>query len=467
MRCIALKPGADLAGFRAAARMLLQAQCVPGDIAWTTTAAPDLFDTAAALGGAPVLLPRAVAELIDSIILHSDAEKYALLYALLWRINHGERHVLEVKSDPLVHRLERMAKKVRTDIYKMHAFLRFRRAGNETPERFAAWWEPEHFILEAAAPFFVDRFPSFRWTIFTPIGSLLWNRETLTLGPPGRRQDAPEHDEFESGWKDYFESTFNPARVNERAMLAQMPKKYWRNMPETRSIPGMIQIAASRVDAMIEKEAAMPVKRNPQKAVDQMFDQDPDSLEDLNRIITASDPMVSGGTKAVLGEGLIHPDIAFVGEQPGDQEDLAGRPFVGPAGQLLNRAMEAAGFERSQVYVTNAVKHFKFEQRGKRRLHKTPTTSEVKHYRWWLEKELELVQPKLVVALGATATLALAGKALPINANRGAATFGDQAGYITVHPSYMLRLQEDDSRQDAFDAFVADLKKARNLAEAA
>jgi uracil-DNA glycosylase family protein len=169
----------------------------------------------------------------------------------------------------------------------------------------------------------------------------------------------------------------------------------------------------------------------------------------------------------VLGEGPVRAAIAFVGEQPGDREDLEGRPFVGPAGQLLDRALSAAGVDRSKSYLTNAVKHFKYEQRGKRRLHQKPTAGEVRHYRWWLQQELELVAPRIVVALGATAVLALAGKALPITRNRGATTFDGRAGYITVHPSYLLRLPDAEARRDAYEAFVADLRTVRALAATA
>jgi DNA polymerase len=174
---------------------------------------------------------------------------------------------------------------------------------------------------------------------------------------------------------------------------------------------------------------------------------EPKTLAELNSIIAASTPFVAGGTKAVPGEGPVGAAIAFVGEQPGDQEDLQGRPFVGPAGQILNCAMAEAGIDRRSVYVTNAVKHFKFERRGKKRIHQKPTAGEVRRYRWWLTKELDLVQPKVVVALGATAVLALAGKALPIARSRGPATFGDHAGYITVHPSYLLRLPDEASKR--------------------
>lgn len=190
----------------------------------------------------------------------------------------------------------------------------------------------------------------------------------------------------------------------------------------------------------------------------------PKTLAALNEIILASKPLVPGAARAVLGEGPIGAAIAFVGEQPGDHEEIEGRPFVGPAGKLLDAAMEEAGIERKRTYVTNAVKHFKYEQRGKRRLHKSPNAGEVRCYRWWLMKELEFVHPSLIVALGATAVLALAGKPLPIMRNRGPATFeGGLPGYITVHPSFLLRVPDEDKVGER-RKFVADLKRIRTLA---
>jgi DNA polymerase len=168
----------------------------------------------------------------------------------------------------------------------------------------------------------------------------------------------------------------------------------------------------------------------------------------------------------VLGEGPVGASIAFVGEQPGDQEDLIGRPFVGPAGKTLDAALEKAGILRRETYLTNAVKHFKFEQRGKKRLHKRPTAAEVERYRWWLDLELEFIAPRIIVALGATAVLALARKPLPIGANRGPADFAGRAGYITVHPSSLLRIPEQDARRRARARFISDLKRIRALAHA-
>ncbi|PXW63748.1 DNA polymerase [Methylobacterium sp. B4] len=461
---VSLAPGADLAGFRAAARRLIAANAPPETVVWQTEA-PSLFGTDTALAEAPPLaLPRAVTEMITMVVPHRDPERYGLLYALIWRVVQGERALMEVASDPLVHRLHRMRKAIGRDLHKMHAFLRFRRMPGKGPERFVAWFEPDHHILGAAAPFFVDRFRGLTWSILTPEGSVHWNG-ALTFGPPGRREDVPEGDGFEAGWRDYYESTFNPARLNLDAMRAEMPRKYWRNMPETAAIPALVRAASARAQAMIEKEPTMPVKRDPVRAVAKMAQDEPDSLEALNAVIARSEPLVPGATQAVLGEGPVGARIAFVGEQPGDQEDRQGRPFVGPAGQLLSRALEEAGIDRREAYLTNAVKHFKFTLRGKRRIHEKPTAGEVSHYRWWLDRELDFVGPKLVVALGATAVLALTGKQIPITRARGPADFHKGfEGFITVHPSYLLRLPDEEAKAMAYQAFVEDLRRANALA---
>src|SRR6195952_2338137 len=275
LRTIRLAPGADLAGFRAAVRRLVAESVPPERVAWASGEAPGLFGAAdaPAAGAAAaelraVALPRAVADLVPMVVPHSDPERYALLYALIWRILGGERQLLEIASDPLVHRLALMRKAIQRDLHNMHAFLRFRRVAEDAgTERFVAWFEPEHHILEAAAPFFVERFRALRWTILTPEASATWDGAALRFGPPGRREDVPPGDGFEAGWRDYYESTFNPARTNLRAMRAEMPQKDWHNMPETAAIPGLIRAASARTTAMIEREPQMPTKRQPPRAV--------------------------------------------------------------------------------------------------------------------------------------------------------------------------------------------------------
>lgn len=463
---VSLKDGADLAGFRSAARRMIAAGVAPDGIVWEV-GAPGLFDgERMAENAAALVLPRAVSECIPLVVAHRDAERHALLYSMIWRVVRGERDLLDRLADPLVHRLHRICKAVRRDLHKMHAFLRFRRIATNGGERFMAWFEPDHHILEAAAPFFVERFRALDWSILTPDGSAHWDGAKLSFGPAGRREDVPASDDFEAGWQGYYESTFNPARLNLAAMRSEMPRKYWRNMPESAAIPEMVRRAASRTATMMQEAPELPAKRAPAKAVAAMADQDPASLDALNAIIRRSEPLVPGATQAVLGQGPLGARLALVGEQPGDQEDLQGRPFVGPAGQLLSRALEEAGIARGDTYLTNAVKHFKFTMRGKRRIHEKPTAGEIGHYRWWLERELGFVAPRLVVALGATAMLALAGRQVPITRARGPADFGDKpyAGFVTVHPSYLLRLPDPEAKSIAYRAFVDDLRRAAAIA---
>jgi probable DNA metabolism protein len=311
MRHVSLKTGPDLDGFRFALRGLIADRVPPHEVLWDT--APVLFAQEAHIAAPQVELPRRVTEIIRLLICHCDSERYALLYLLVWRIRHGEKALTDIASDPLVHRLHRMEKSVRRDLHKMHAFVRFRRIETWEGDRFVAWFEPEHFILEATAQFFIDRFLSMRWSILTPLGSLHWDRVRLISGPGARKQDAPQSDGFEEGWRTYYESTFNPARLNPTVMRSHMAKKYWKNLPEAQSIPEMIRSAPLRVRKMIEQESAMPKKRDPEKAVVAMADQGPKSLADLNRLILEAAPMIRGATRAVLGEGPLSPNIAFVG----------------------------------------------------------------------------------------------------------------------------------------------------------
>jgi DNA polymerase len=178
-------------------------------------------------------------------------------------------------------------------------------------------------------------------------------------------------------------------------------------------------------------------------------------------------PLYKNATQTVFGEGPQTARLMFVGEQPGDREDIAGKPFVGPAGILFNRALEDAGISRQIVYVTNAVKHFKNEPRGKRRLHKRPNAGEVRACKWWLDRELATIRPDIVVALGATAAQSLAGRAVSVLRERGAADFGGQPGYVTVHPSYLLRIPEADRKAAEYKKLVADLRRIRQLMEKA
>ena len=176
-------------------------------------------------------------------------------------------------------------------------------------------------------------------------------------------------------------------------------------------------------------------------------------------------PLWKDATQTVFGEGPAHARLMLVGEQPGDKEDLAGHPFVGPAGNMLDRALAEAGIDREKVYVTNAVKHFKFWARGKIRLHQKPSAPEIKACRPWYERELAAIKPDLVVALGATAAHCVLGKITPINRNRGKLITLDHTtqALVTVHPSYLLRLPDEEAKAREYARFVADLRLAAKL----
>jgi uracil-DNA glycosylase len=173
-------------------------------------------------------------------------------------------------------------------------------------------------------------------------------------------------------------------------------------------------------------------------------------------------------TQTVFGEGPLDASILFVGEQPGDQEDVTGRPFVGPAGAILDAALEQAGIDRASVYVTNAVKHFKFVQRGKRRIHNKPDAGEIEACRWWIEHEREIIRPAITVALGATAARSLLGKVVTIGQVRGTPLQLESGGecWVTVHPSFLLRIPEEDRKREQKALFLRDLKRIKARAEA-
>ena len=459
MRVVSLASEDDFTGWREAARGLAQAGVPASDILWQVGDAPtDLFADEAVL--TPVAqralkVPRAFLDLAQSAILHRDPERFALLYALL----AGDPHRVADQADPLVRRLEAMARQVRQDIHKMRAFVRFREVQDALPfpgtgepnTRYVAWFEPEHHIVRANARFFVERFTSMRWSILTPELSLHWDTEMLSEGPGATKADAPGEDPVEDIWKTYYASIFNPARLKTGMMLKEMPRRYWKNMPETALVRELVATARQRETAMV---ATQP---RPGGNIEGAWQ----ALRDEAAHCTRCD-LYRHATQTVFGEGPVDARMMIMGEQPGDQEDLAGRPFVGPAGEMFGRAMAEAGIDRATVYVTNAVKHFKFERRGKRRIHSRPDAGEVQACRWWYEQERLLVKPEMTVALGATAARQLLGKAVTITAMRGRAIELPEGGlgWVTIHPSFLLRMPDRSKAEDEFAAFVEDLKGA-------
>ena len=446
----------DFDGWREAARRFALAAVPPQDIDWQVEGEAGsllAFDTPPPpdKGGRAFSVPRAFLELAESAILHRDAERFALLYALLIDLRE-QRTRMDDQADPLVRRVEMLAKAVRRDMHKMRAFVRFREVQDHDGARFVAWFEPDHHIVRANAGFFVRRFASMRWSILTPELSIHWDGEGLSEGPGASKAEAPSGDPVEEMWKSYYASIFNPARLKQRAMLSEMPKKYWRNLPEAALIPDLVAGAQAREAAMIATPPKVPARPSNVTAAWTALREEALGCTRCH--------LYRDATQTVFGEGPLDAALVIVGEQPGDQEDLAGRPFVGPAGQLLDHALEEARIDRASIYVTNAVKHFKHERRGKRRIHQTPDTPEIKACRWWLDQELDLVRPRVLVAMGATAARAILGKAVTISRTRGApiALENGIEAWVTVHPSFLLRVPDEARKAEERARFVEDLR---------
>ena len=424
-------------------------------------------------------VPKAFVDIAQEVILHRSADRFDLMYRLLWRLR-DEPDLMKVVSDRDVADAMERAKNVSRASHKMKAFVRFRVLNEgEADETYVAWFEPAHRVLEKTSGFFARRFTTMRWSILTPDGSCFWvpasagmSGGQMVFGPPASAADAPQDDEVEEFWKTYYASTFNPARLKTQTMQGEMPKRYWKNLPEAALIPGLVAASRARTDVMVASHPSEPNARLAKAIARSVRDGSweegfvASSLEDLRHGVQACRrcPLYRDATQGVCGEGPGKTaKLMIVGEQPGDQEDLAGRPFVGPAGQVLDAALAEAGIDRSEVYVTNAVKHFKHEPRGKRRLHKTPTTSEVTACRWWLDQERRLVRPKVTLALGGTAALAVLNRKAAVTQERGEPLPlpDGSTAMITVHPSYLLRLPDEEGRARERLAFVQDLKRVR------
>ncbi len=441
----------DYEGWRDAARTLALAGIAPDAVLWDVVGAEaDLFGGADPLPDIPTeappfTVPRHFVKLAERVACHRDPERFALLYAMLVRLR-DDPHRIDDRADPLNRRLELLGKDVGRDMHKMHAFVRFR----EIDGAYVAWFEPDHHIVRINAGFFMRRFANMHWSILTPELSIHWDGETLREAPGATRADAPDGDPVEDLWKSYYASIFNPARLKVDMMVKEMPRRYWANMPETGLIPALIAGAQAREAAMVEEARMGAGDANAWE-----------KLRDEAAGCTRCD-LCRHATQTVFGEGPVDAPLMFVGEQPGDQEDLAGRPFVGPAGQMFDRAMADAGVDRAKTYVTNAVKHFKFEPRGKRRIHARPNGGEISACRWWIDQERLIVKPQRIVLLGTTAIHSLTGRAQTISSMRGRAFVladGTEA-WATVHPSFLLRLPDRTRVDEEYARFVEDLRAA-------
>ena len=414
-------------------------------------------------------LPRISASLLrllECIASYRHAGRWELMYRLAWR-SIRNRDLLGDAADRDVGHAARMEKAVNRDVHKMHAFVRFREVldafGNSA---YFAWFEPDHEILRRGVDFFVKRFPNMDWTIATPDGAAVWKSQELHfIDPPAvaarLRPGRPSEDAYEDLWRTYYRSICNAARINPAAMQREMPQRYWKHLPETVEIPALIRDGASKIlnrdceshyEGIIMAKAvkrSLPVPASPGES--------PQTCRRCD--------LWKQATQAVEGEGGRGATIMLVGEQPGDEEDLRGHPFVGPAGRVLDQAIAAAGLDRKDLFVTNAVKHFKWEPRGKRRLHKKPGTGEINACHFWLEQEIASVQPIVIVALGGTALRSLTGAAMSIESARQQRLEHPAGARIlsTYHPSAILRA-EGERIEELRTHLENDLRAAAKIA---
>lgn len=463
--CVTLPQRGVFEAWRAAARLAISHHIPPDRIDWH--GGDGLF-------GGEALPDRAgrhearvhpdFIRLAGSVIWHCAPERFGLLYQALWRLDRQDGAPLS-QADPQGRKLGLMAKSVGRDIHKMHAFVRFREISTSSARRgFCAWFEPEHNTLEPGAAFFVKRFADMDWLIATPRLTARFEGGSLTFEPGGVRPDLAD-DASEALWATYFANIFNPARIKLDAMRSEMPKKYWKNLPETRLIPSMLADAEARVERMREAGASQP--RPGAAAVSTRYRATlptpadlPETLDEARQAAMQCRRcgLCEAATQTVWGEGDPQADIVIVGEQAGDQEDLAGHPFVGPAGQLLRKVMTDVGLGSETVWLTNAVKHFKFTPRGKTRLHRTPNRDEIEHCRWWLGLELAFIAPRITLALGASAAFALTGDNGSISQRRGTIETGLHGGPVLIswHPSYILRTPNSSEQARLLSELAAD-----------
>ncbi|MBS0419238.1 MAG: UdgX family uracil-DNA binding protein [Proteobacteria bacterium] len=457
----------DFEGWRAAARPLLAGAVRPEDVEWSDWRERRLADTSGGDSRPPDNSPRTpvisrrLLHLLEDLACYRDPHRWEFMYRLTWRVLNQNHDLLDNDADPDVRTARSWEKAIQRDVHKMHAFVRFHETDTgDGGKRYVAWFEPAHEILRSAVPFFLKRFPNMRWMIATPDGAAHWDGDHVEfIDSP--KSSVPRADTTHSLWRTYYRNICNVARINPAVMQRDMPKRYWQHLPEAGEIKSLIHEGGVKTHRRLTTPATPDDLRIPQAIA-----------RSLDRIAPRADSPLTcklcdlwrHATQAVVGEGPADAAIMLVGEQPGNEEDLEGRPFVGPAGQMLDTILLRAGLNRGELFVTNSVKHFKWEPRGKRRLHKRPDAQEVRACSTWLDREISNVAPRVIVALGATAIRAVTGSSAKIEEARQTILRHQRGALVicTYHPSSILR-GEGDRKAELMQALEDDLRRAKRL----
>lgn len=438
-------------GWRKNARELLAQEISPQNVHWKSSDGEFIFGEELTFQGgmSEIKLPRDFVEKAFIVSTFRDDSTWALMYKIAWRLLHEDKNLLSIGIDPDVREFESRHQSVRRDLHKMHAFVRFREIKQENESVFMAWHRPDHRILRLAAPFFKDRFNGMNWIIMTEDETAQWNKKELTFSHGVGQHELPP-DEKEELWKTYYSSIFNPARVKEKMMKKEMAVRYWNTMPETQLITSLLDSASDRVQAFYEAQTQVPVTKAYK------------SLEELNLALKSCQAcdICPKASAPVPGVGPSFAKIAFIGEQPGNEEDLKGEPFVGPAGQVLMDAFEHVGFKREEVYLSNAVKGFKWFKGYMDRQHAGAGAKEISTCRPWLQNELTIVRPEVLVCLGRSAAQSVLGKAIKLEDERGKFFKSSlcEKTIICPHPASLLRIKDPEERQIAFERFYQEME---------
>lgn len=336
-------------------------------------------------------VPLDFLRLAEKVAYARDEDRWDLLYRLLYRLQFENRDLMNIDVDPDVYRALNLAHAVRRDIHKMHAFVRFKKKVKNCEDIYVAWHQPEHLIVQLAAPFFVRRFGDKPWAIFTPDESAHWDLKNLSFAPGLPQREFQDEDYWDEIWKTYYKSIFNPARIKIKMMKSEMPPKYWSSMPETSLIQTLVREAPQRLQQMAlnHNNVAYVPESN--------------SLEEIHGALKScrACPLYKKNEElqpAVCGLGHINAKIMIVEDKPSQ------------CGEILDQVLEQNNIPKEKLFLTNAVKHRKISK---------PTGSEIHACKPWLEAEIKYIKPKIIVVLGSTAALAILGRLPTISKERG------------------------------------------------
>jgi DNA polymerase len=420
----------DWTGWRRATRAFVLAGVEPADLTW-----------AVGSGGEPVpetdgsfTLSRALVSLAAQAFQARQAERFGLLYTLVWRAHHGGLDIGDA-DDLDLRVVRRLALAVRADAHRMRTLVRFAQLMVDEQPHFLGWYEPDHFVVESNSRLMARRELAIPFTIVTPDCTAHRDQSGLRFG--AGLKDPVDDDTLLAWWEAHRDALLRDAHAG-------------GGLPEAEEL--------DEVPRPLDRPALGPIV---------LRERQTSGTKELAREARGCERCALHGpaTQTVFGEGPRDARVLFIGEQPGDQEDVIGRPFVGPAGQLLDEALEEAGIDRRRITITNAVKHFKFTPRGKRRIHQSPSPQEIDICRFWLDAERAAVNPTLIVLLGGSAGRAVLGRPVAVTRERGRPFSLSDGGtaFLTVHPSYLLRQPDEASRAREYAAFVRDLRAVKEL----